>query len=363
MIKAEILLSLIRQALTGNTVVQSLFDDMSLTGWEELMTYSSRQGVTAIAFSGVEESRIKPPREILLKWLAASESIKRQCQKKCIAIERFAGFLAKSNIKILVFKGIGLASYYPDPMTREFGDMDMFSLPIDFNPAQFEDAHDATNKLIENHGIKIEYWDKHDIFDFEGLHIEHHSFFLGKRSESGRMANKKLLSLISENTCRKTGNMYFPSADFNAIYILQHTVGHMSYEGATIRNVLDWGLFLKKDGDKVHWNDIRQFYAETSWTIGFNTLTRVSEMMLSIDLSMYYIGTPDQALAKRMYDTILDTTLHKESHLPLIRRVLAKSRRLLSHRWMYTSGMIPARFWKENVWGTLKEHISRPEQF
>ena len=102
---------------------------------------------------------------------------------------------------------------------------------------------------------------------------------------------------------------------------------------------------------------------ETGWITGFNVLVRVVEKVLAIDLSRFYIGMPDEKLSERVLNTILNTKLHQEENLPIVKRVIKKITRLSSHKWMYSSGLIPANYWSDYVWGSLKEHLVRPEQF
>lgn len=63
---------------------------------------------------------------------------------------------------------------------------------------------------------------------------------------------------------------------------------------------------------------------ETKWTTGFNVLVRVVEKVLAIDLSRFYIGIPDEKLSERVLNTILNTKLHQEENLPIVKRVIKK---------------------------------------
>ena len=60
-----------------------------------------------------------------------------------------------------------LSSYYPIAEDRSFGDIDIFS---------FGD-HDKVNTFIRKKVIEIEYDDKHDVFKYDGITIEHHKSF------------------------------------------------------------------------------------------------------------------------------------------------------------------------------------------
>jgi len=330
---------------------------MTISEWIMLQEYAAQQGVTAVAFAGLEHSTALPPMDQLMDWLGQAEYVKSHYEIHKNGLNQMDNLCREVNANMLVLKGLSLVDYFPTPQSREFGDLDIYT----FNDTGT--AHDALNKQIEQKGIKIEYWDRHDVFNCGDTHVEHHSYFLPKRSKTGRYINEVLKDIAHKHSIHIDSNTYYPNPDFNSLYLLNHTIGHMSYEGATLKNVLDYGLFLRKDGDKVNWDVVRPLMLETGWVVGFNTLIRVAEKVLAEDLSRFYIGTPNEPLVGKVLNTILDTTLHQEADLPLLKRVYAKWQRLYSHKWMYDSGLIPANFWTDCVWGSFKEHIVRPEQF
>lgn len=74
-----------------------------------------------------------------------------------------------------------LSSYYPIAEDRSFGD------------------HDKVNTFIRKKGIEIEYDDKHDVFKYDGITIEHHKSFLGLISKSARILEVYLQSVASKD--------------------------------------------------------------------------------------------------------------------------------------------------------------------
>lgn len=345
---------LIRAALTDIQSGECHFSEMTVEEWGSLLAYCSNQGLVAVAFAGIERLHIKPPKAQLLYWFRFAEYVKDNYKRQWRGAKAFARLIKEVDAEMLVIKGLSLSKYYPNPAAREFGDLDVYTY----------DSHVRVNKLVESHNIRVDYWDKHDVFDYAGTHVEHHSYFVGRNSKSGKLMNERLLETIGRHKGVKVAdNVYYPTPDFNVLFILSHTIGHMSYEGAILRNVLDFGLFLIKDGDNVHWSEVASVLEETGWITGFNVLVRVVEKVLAIDLSRFYIGMPDEKLSERVLNTILNTKLHQEEDLPIVKRVIKKIRRLSSHKWMYSSGLIPANYWSDYVWGSLKEHLGRPEQF
>ena len=360
------LFGILQVALGLRCINNDLVDGFEDEEWREIFSFVSQQGVSAIALLGIENFGMKPPHSILMKWIGVKLIVQRNFLNQQEGCRQLVALCKEERVNMLVLKGMSLTDFCPDPSIREFGDLDVFSFPkgkakVDFRVN--EKIHDSVNRLVEGRGFAVEYWDMHDVFNYGSVHVEHHSYFVNKNSKSGRRINEVLMGMVSEEKCIKVvDGLYYPSHDFNAIYLLVHTIGHMSYEGATLKNVLDYGMFLMHYGEKVNWNDVISIFKETGWTVGFNTLVRVVEKVLDVNFSCYYIGQPNEELSVKVLNLILETRLHQEVNLSLIKRVVMKTRRLFSHKWMYDCGLIPANFWTECLWGSVKEHLVRPSQ-
>lgn len=348
------LLALLKASVGDVSCENACFNGMTDKDWLLLQERANKQGVFAVAFNGIEKlsKKFLPSMDILMDWMGKTVYIKKNYffQKDCSI--KVAEFLNSQNIDMLVMKGLGLAEYYPDPSTREFGDLDIYTF----------DSHSKLNRLIEEKNIKIEYWDTHDIFDFEGAHVEHHNVFVRNDSETAKKVNRYLKQIVLCDKGNKSGNIYYPCPDFNAVYIIRHISKHFCGEGVALRHILDWGLFLKKDGDNVDWNTTNSFLKETKMIVACNTLTRLAEVVTGFDLSRFYIGTVNEEIVQKTLNAILCTTLHAEEDYSTPIRLVRKMRRVLSYKWMYDCGLIPDMFWTEFIWSSVKSHILRPSQ-
>lgn len=348
------LIALLKISICNALCEESCFDGMTDKDWLQLQTRANKQGVFAVVFNGIEKlpKSFLPSMDVLMDWMGKTIYIKRQYFTQKESSIKLADYLQSHNIDMLVLKGLGLAEYYPESSTREFGDLDIYTF----------DSHKKLNRLIEEKKTKIEYWNTHDIFDFEGVHVEHHNVFVRNDSKTARKVNRYLEQIVQCDKGRMHGNMYYPIPDFNVVYIIRHTSKHFCGEGVTLRHILDWGLFLQKDGDNVDWTKTVSFLMETKMIIACNTLTRLAEMVTSLDLSRFYIGTVNEEIAQKALDAILCVTIHAEDSYSAPIRLVKKIRRVLSYKWMYDRGLIPDRFWAEFIWNSAKSHILRPSQ-
>ena len=116
----------------GKTLEAQHFDDVTPEEWTELFRLSKVQGVTAVVFEKLStafdecEDFPRPPKTLTLNWYAQSQSIERKMAIIHKRSEEFAGLMEEKGLQTLVLKGIAVSSYYPNPLHREFGDLDCY---------------------------------------------------------------------------------------------------------------------------------------------------------------------------------------------------------------------------------------------
>lgn len=346
-------LELIRCFLFGNPVNEKFFRNLSVQDWSSIKNFASLQGVAAITFNGIQKSAIRPPKSILIYWLGQAEYIKKSYLRHYNACKNLCGLYSKYGINIMVMKGLSLTPYYPSPECREFGDMDIYTYS----------KHEEANKVFIDMGVSIEYDDKHDMFTFGSVYVEHHKMFINNNSKQARLLNKYLEKEGAIQNCsiHELGFLK-PNANFNAVFLLRHMIEHFAYEGLTIKNILDWGLFLIKDGSFIDRVKVAEILIRSKHMKAFNVFVAVAEHFLNIKLSAHYFELPDKKIVNRVVAEIMETKLHVESDSPFFKRIIGKTKRKLSHKWMFDCGLIPDNFWISAVMWSLISHIKHTNQ-
>ena len=158
--------------------------------------------------------------------------------------------LRKSSIEPVLFKGHGLAMNYPDPMSRQCGDIDLYV------------GKSAYEKAIE---VCIEHFgpgehdsesSKHYHFDYQGVSVELHRI---AETLPGFIADSCYQKWTVENL---TGNdlrhvdiegvqVNLPPYQFDPIYVLNHAWHHFCTGGIGLRQLCDWTVYLHNFHDKL----------------------------------------------------------------------------------------------------------------
>lgn len=448
--------------------------------WKEFYELSRRHGVSALVFSTVQRlpKEAGVPRELLFSWFAYSESVAKRYSKQCKAASEFAELMSDNGLGVVILKGIGLASkYYPSPELRECGDIDVFVYETDANMQSVSEeyvqpsGYEKCDSIIENlHNHIDRSSDKHSVFTFNGVMVENHKTFVSDSSKSCRLLNSILNRLIcsdigqmqsveptvtepisdsaamdidssamgsestetmlesaamdmesaamsSESQNGKAGTIVYPGADFNALFLLRHTVTHLAYEGVTLHNIVDWGLFLLKEKGSIDWHSYTEYLKRTRLFSAFAVFTSIaaevigadlnelcdpslfslidtssdtaelSDLKMSSDLhssshqqnlsdsrSSTTLSNPQNVsgvsnfgiarfaqLKDRVAEEVMTVRLHKEASLPFFKRLIAKAKRIFSNKWQYGT-VNPDNFWFDALLPSIISHIKFPDK-
>lgn len=264
-VEEEALFALLRLGLSlesncnNNTDIYTLLDCKK---WRNIFQLSIQQGVNAIAADGLQLLMENPNNKELLKsldaaplklqkmqWLGSSLTIERIYEQHKHVMSELAAFYRTHGIKMLVAKGYGLSLNYPVPNHRHLGDIDIWL---------FGEQKRGDNALSEK-GVKIDYGHHHHtIFNYKGVTIENYSDFLCVPGHRKNASYERILKRLAyEESVRSEINgeeIYYPSANFNALFILKHSATHFASTEMNLRQLLDWGTFVLKHGKEVDWD-------------------------------------------------------------------------------------------------------------
>ena len=265
----EVLFQLLRIAL-GKEEPSSLPNDVN---WQEVYDLSLKQGVGAIACDGMlalKECSIDE--ELRYKWMGQSLVIEQKYYQHKKAIAELADFYHRHNIQMMLLKGYGLSLNYPIPEHRPAGDIDIFLLKktelehggsfLLGGSVVAKDADLLLNKQLDI-GVEKSKFEHHSHFTFSNLLVENH-YEIGNTYSHRKeevMLEEQLELLIKEKyVVEDNTNIYLPSANFNAVFLMKNLYSHYTGGKISIRQLLDWSLFLDRFYECVEWDRVMEIW-------------------------------------------------------------------------------------------------------
>lgn len=260
----ELFFYILGAIVQGKTLEAQHFNDVTTEEWTELFRLSKMQGVTAVVFEKLSaafdecEDFPRPPKALTLNWYAQSQSIERKMAIIHKRSKEFAELMAERGLQTLVLKGIAVSTYYPNPLHREFGDLDCYLFEGPVNGIRWGSGYEKGNLLAEELGAHVRRGHyKHSHVVFKKQEIENHQYFLPIRgSKANKALEKQLRKCVdSKGVHTKEGTaLLCPNADFNALFLTAHAMNHFLYESVKVRHLLDWALFMKAEQEYVDWD-------------------------------------------------------------------------------------------------------------
>lgn len=215
--------------------------------WDDLLAISTNQNVISIVCDGLQKLhdagclKIRISKRMLMAMMQQESEYAMQEN----AMFNLSAFYAKYGIRMMVLKGWELSQNYPIPKHRHCSDIDIYL---------FGDYRKGDSLLAEKLGIHADNsHHHHTIFSFEGVSVENHYDFVNIHAHRSARKVDALLKEIAQRNYRKN-DIHIPSAEFNAIFVLYHAAIHFAATEISLRNVLDWGLFVERHYEEVDWD-------------------------------------------------------------------------------------------------------------
>ena len=215
--------------------------------WQQLYSFATKQTIIGICFDGIErlgeeypEELKKNPieRDLLMTWMGAAQQIRRQNMKlNGVAAKLYSKF-REDGLRCCILKGQGNALMYPNPYSRNPGDIDVW---VNASREQITVYAKKHFKL----GDDIRY--QHIETFVDGVPVELHFF---PCSMNNPIYNARLQKWFKRNVdlqCSNVvslpdgiGEIAIPTTAFNVIYQLTHLYHHFFDEGIGMRQIIDY---------------------------------------------------------------------------------------------------------------------------
>lgn len=327
------------------------FSGMSSEDWAQLYLLSKVQGVTAVVF---EQIQVLPStsmdKNLFLKWLVHTKSIEKQMSSKLNLSREFIERMYAEGLQLQIMKGQALASYYPNTLQREYGDLDCRAFRIIDGHCEWRKSYEMVNIVAEQIGAHVErdYY-KHSHITYKGLTIENHQFFVAVRANKRNTAlDRHLRSLVEKAQSDEPLERTMALAEFNALFLTAHAMNHFLFENIRLRHLTDWALFLKAEQNNIDWAKFWSWCDQmrfTEFALCFNYLcTNLFHLDLCEQATFGFTPQIETLSLHMMDDIIHRTTVSKKAASSLHCRLELAFNFFRSswkfHKFLHTSSLL-----------------------
>lgn len=251
----EMLLALLRAALHQREVDTSYFEQATAEDWLQCYRLAMRQGVSALAWEGIERlpMEYELPLDVKLSWALKEKKQLGKYQKHCRALNELIQLYAQHGIATMVLKGVGLSRLYPVPAHREGGDIDIYTYSADKHLMTDDEANRLADELMREREAVVEdaLFKKHSCIVFRGVTFENHHLFLHvNKCRSIAKAEQWLQEHIAshevellDGECR----VEVPARAFETVFVALHAAHHYG-DGLSLKHLCDWTLLAQQGG-------------------------------------------------------------------------------------------------------------------
>lgn len=231
---------------------ESLSEAPDRQQWKGIFELAKRHAIIGVLFPAIErlpESQ-RPPSDIVIGWYAISERIKGMNLRLDKQIVWLSGRLRRLGMPSCILKGQGVAQYYPSPLLRSSGDMDIW----------LGGGRKAIMGFFKAQGLKTGDVVYHhvDVCIFKDTEVEAHfrPSWLWNPVRNARL--QRWFKLESAVQMRNEmplpdagGSIVCPTRDFNAVFLLVHIYRHLFDEGIGLRQLMDYYYCVVRGGDNA----------------------------------------------------------------------------------------------------------------
>lgn len=244
----QLFFALLRAAMTGEQFEAAPTDE----AWADIFNIAKQQSVVGVCYSAM--SRLPkeqlPPMKQMVKWVNAAEVIRKMNELLNNEAARLTQLFAEQGRQTAILKGQANARLYPDTMSRQVGDIDIW----------VDGGKESVIALLKKMGLTDDehlsaYDPEHATANYHHVHLpttkDHITVEVHYRPSSGiynPITNRRLqqwMELEIKNTTRVELGFNVPTIKFALIMQLAHIQHHFLVEGIGLRQICDYYCLLK----------------------------------------------------------------------------------------------------------------------
>lgn len=300
--------------------------------WERLFSLSTLHEVGALLADGfLMNESIDIPIDVRLKYVGIQEMSEQSYRHHRNVLSELLTLFSEKGIPTMVIKGFSLAQYYPFPSHRKCGDIDIY---------QFGHQPQSDQWVSELCGLEIRQYtvSHHTNYCYKGISVENHFQFVTTYYKGNSVELESLLENEAKNAVQASipiPNVFFPSATLNAIFLTCHMAGHFREDRVTLRQILDWMLFLQKEYENVDWAFVQKVYNYYHLTEFVNAINGILIRLLDMPQHFAYKYVKNEQLEKKILKDTLMISNRNQREKELFYNVRQEWHQYITSGWKY----------------------------
>lgn len=260
------------------------FENVQDIDWDELFKESKLQTITALIADCVPEDAGTNWKTAYIRNLARNVRY-LNAQKELICL------FQKNNIPLVILKGTAAAIYYPEPLNRAMGDIDLI-VPQEL-------YENACCLMIENgylNGNASASYGRHKQYTKGKFTYELHHHF----SDDDLNIEHYIVDGFQQVKYRMIDGVAFPMLPklANGLVLLVHLRHHLK-SGIGLRQVIDWMMYVDKELDDLFWeNDFREEASKVGLEKLAVAVTRMCQIYLGLSERITWCHKADDILCQ-----------------------------------------------------------------
>ena len=313
----EAFLDLLRCGLWGTPLNPSIFGVSERTGdnsgaanlaqssmlnhdeWKNIVDMAIEQTVTGIVFDALLTlpKALRPPKDIYFNLVAQVGDLEEGGYLMNKAIAYLFHAFDKAGIEVFLLKGQAVAQFYPQPLHRVHGDIDLV-VP---DAQNFEKAIALMQSLTGEDG-EPEDERSHVVFSLKGVCVEVQGlnvYGIGRRcfqhyidwaKESLKGESRKLILQTDRqpnDDAQSPKTAILPPMRFDLMFVFVHLMNHFFDGGVGLRQVCDWMRYLHENRSTI---DLSQLEKD------LHTLGLMPHWQTIASTAVCWLGAPKESI-------------------------------------------------------------------
>lgn len=284
------LLEILRREIIGEDGTEKM--EVSVAGLKALMHLAREHTVMGLVANAAVRNRIviagsvvEGRGEAVMRLMQQTMTHRKTMKRFEDAVGCFARLMEENGIAYVLFKGLAVARYYPEPFVRTMGDVDFYVPHRDFLRAV---------EVIER-GLHVEMdkedVDKHYSFNWQGIRFEmHYQIETFGSSQHQHRFDRMIDEAMAMHTdsfvvCDSDGNetevfVLPPTEDLIAVF--KHWFNHLLVEGVGLRQTLDLLVLLNAYQDKIDFLLLQKHLKAIGYWKAFKAMVAMMEQRFGL---------------------------------------------------------------------------------